>query len=201
MPNLVIPPGFAQLNFRLLVSGDPDEMIFTLGVENPDGVADPVNIAGRAYAAFEEVWSASWMHLGFTFVGVTARVGQDGGGTVDGEWVDPYDGTINSPSPPNNTALLVRKQTGVAGRRNKGRMYAPCFNLAEGDVSNAGIISSGVVSSLQTSWTAFWEALQDPLTRDMQPVLFHSEAPTTPTPVTSFSVQTKVATQRTRLRR
>lgn len=56
--------------------------------------------------------------------------------------------------PPANVSMLIKKQTGLSGRVNRGRMYLPWFGN-ESIVNEAGIIDSGSVTGAQTRFNAW----------------------------------------------
>lgn len=101
------------------------------------------------------------------------------------------------PAPP-NTALLVRKITGFGGRQGTGRWYWP--GIADTQIDDGGNLGPATVTSLQTGFNSFHSNL---VASGLVPVLLHGEDEpiSTPMPITSFSVQSRVATQRRRLRR
>jgi hypothetical protein len=101
-----------------------------------------------------------------------------------------------------NSAPLVQKQTALGGKRGRGRLFMP--PVTEGTVGNGGILSSGFISSTQASFDAFVTQLG---TSNLPPVLLHrydpalGQSPMTPTAITAMVLQSRVATQRNRLRR
>lgn len=101
---------------------------------------------------------------------------------------------------PPNVALLFQKQTGLSGRRYRGRAYWPF--VFEAAVSQAGAVAPAHI----TSWTttlglvlALFNGAEG-LNLDGM-VLLHSQAPSLPTPVTSLTISPWAATQRHRMRR
>lgn len=200
MPSIVIPAGAAQLSFRFLVDSDPEEMVTTLGVVLSDPPSTPAVCAQFAYTAWVAAFPAADMADTYTFVGVTAAVGT-GDDPILGEYVVPLAGTNVLSPPPNNTAVLVRKQTALGGRRNRGRMFIPPFNLSELNVNGAGVLAS----SFQTGMAGALNDLEAELTDAAGPfeslALFHSSAPFDATVVSNLVLQTRVATQRERMRR
>lgn len=68
----------------------------------------------------------------------------------------PTAGTNAMSSLPPNCAILLRKITGVGGRRNRGRVYLP-FMLNEGEVDETGAISAGVKTDVNAA-AALWLA-------------------------------------------
>lgn len=105
-------------------------------------------------------------------------------------------GTQSATCLPPNCAAVVTKSSALAGRSNRGRAYLPAAYLPETAVSPAGVIDAGLVAFLQGLLT---ETIIDLAAADMEMVILHSEAGT-PSPVTSFALQTLIATQRRRLR-
>jgi len=105
---------------------------------------------------------------------------------------------------PSNCSLLVRKNTSFAGRAFRGRMYWPSM-LAEGDVDINGIIDGAVVTALQGHFDTLFDDYLDSIPGAV-PSLLHDKVtddvldPTLATPLTSLTVQPKIATQRRRMR-
>lgn len=103
-----------------------------------------------------------------------------------------------------NTARLITKLTGLGGRRNKGRMYQP--GPVETVVDAGGHFTAQSITDQQANADAYFDDLIA-LGSIQALVLFHSydEAdPPDPLPVptqlTGFRIESKVATQRRRLR-
>ncbi len=108
--------------------------------------------------------------------------------------------------------MLIHKRTGMAGRRGRGRFFFPPSQLDEADISPAGFLSPAYVLSIDTNLLQAY-AIIDAYSPSAGPVLLHGEpwvegsdppvfspAPD-PTAITSFTLDTRVATQRRRLRR
>lgn len=96
---------------------------------------------------------------------------------------------------PANCAWLITKVTTAPGRKNKGRFFLPM--PIESNVDQAGGISSGIVSDMQDALDSFLAAAA---TADWIPVILHNSSDPGPTPISSFRAETKIATQRRRLR-
>lgn len=118
-------------------------------------------------------------------------------------------GSRNISTPPPNTAALLRKSTAKAGKKNRGRTYLPLC-LAEGDVNNAGVLSSGVVANLSSAAAT---VLSDGVADGNLMVIANKTLVTTPPEtrphvtaitmgekVTSWVCETLAATQRRRMR-
>jgi hypothetical protein len=140
-----VPQGFAEVAFRTAQVGDQEEMLCTIGIS-----LDEASIISQAgVAAIADTWSAAirpMMSQETTFRGVFVNLGPDGQGL---RFVEERNlvGGLNLPPVPNNTAVLLKKQTAVGGRRNRGRMYVP--GLPEGKVNGAGVL----LDADRATWT------------------------------------------------
>ncbi len=134
------------------------------------------------------------MSSGWTFLGAVLRVGQPSGPPVVLEAPRSVTGTGTDPVPPNNCALLVRKQSTLGGRQGRGRFYVPLTSTNENLVDARGMINTAHVAALQGAWDNLYDG--------MDPVLLHdSTSPAqNPTPITKFVVDRQIATQRKRMR-
>lgn len=95
-----------------------------------------------------------------------------------------------------NTAMLINKVTGIAGRKYRGRMFTP-VPTGESTITVAGLFDSTVVSVWNGKWA---NVLTDLVAGGLTPVLLHTDA-STPTPITGFTVTQKVGTIGRRIRR
>lgn len=201
---LLIPPGFAQCVIEQYRSGDTEPMLNTFGIAIT--TAPSTGVAGIANDVMA-AWTAS-IGTGYSSVtsvrGVTVYVGQDGPDPmVYTSSLPPFVGPNSNNLVPQNSAILVRKRTDAAGRRGRGRLYIP--EVSESDVDNVGNLSSTYRSAWQTRATALLANLSDSAFDGVLPmvVLHRSEGAgvePAPTPVTALVVETRIATQRRRLR-
>lgn len=195
---ITIPVGFGMCQIRWIVSGSSRESVSTFGYDpatlDPDGNAFAIH---GALTASGRPCVAGNMVVGWTYLGVRT-LEMDDTGPISGQ----FDGNVigsatGNPTPP-NVAVLVRKATASGGRRNRGRMYLPPIYPGEENIGPNGTIAATQLGEVSTRWNAFRTAMTSAV---LPIVLFHSESPFTPTPVTNFVVQAQVATQRRRLRR
>jgi len=195
---VVIPLDAMQLTMRWSVAGDAEFMVCTLGIIEVTGGRTPSVLAADIFAA----WDASTMTTAANIstgwsVGTCFLTYQTGSGPVTFEGGGVLSGSNAGTTLPNNCAVLLKKQTNFGGRSNRGRMYLPSGYLPESVVNQVGTIDPATVTSLTTMWGTF----VDNLTGDsIQPALLHSDG-SGATPITSFVVAPKIATQRTRMRR
>lgn len=192
---LLIPPGYALVTLKWKLSLDAEPMESTFGVGNGS------HALGQTEAnAIASAWLARFTLAGlrntYTFTGLDMAVGQDGGDPVHYTVVQNSVGTGTNASLPQNCALLIKKGTALGGRQGRGRMYLPAGYLQEGLVDDNGTIDSSFRGDLQTAATAFRSDVAG-AAGNMD--LLHSGS-LAPTVVTSLTVDTRIATQRRRLR-
>jgi len=185
---IVIPPGFMQDSFRFQLSTDPEPMISTMGVDNND---TPTTMLQAICDQWIVRFPAAETLTQWTFLGATAAVGQDGGPPVTIEEPRSVIGTENAIGPPNNCALLIKKVTGLGGRKGRGRMFLPVFNFGGDNFLANGNLGGGVKTTMDTALAG--------LLADFDWVLLHSDS-TPPTPITALVCDPKLATQRRRMR-
>lgn len=201
---LIIPPGFAQAVYRHRRSGDTEDMLTTCGHEidsasgaNAEDIAN--DLANAWIANIVPGYSGPT-----TFVGCDVYVGQDGPDPlVVTSSVAAVAGPNSNALAPQNCAVLVRKRTDAAGRRGRGRMYIP--EVPESSVNDVGTLDSGFVAAVNSRFDAWRDFLVGGVgARLYPPVVLHrsegiGEEPP-PTPITAFVCETRIATQRRRLR-
>lgn len=197
---VIVPITYSQAVIRWGLTGDPSPMVCTLGV-GPHPGHSPTDVAEEIYADLVmagSVCAAAQMSTHYQLQGVTVYF-QNTGGFEIGAYDDVLQGTGNSTPLPSNCAFLVRKNTTLGGRRNRGRFFVPPFMEVESNVTPTGAIAANF-AAIQARWDVFYNALTSvtPLFA-LQPVLFHSDGGT-PTPITGFSLQNTIATQRERMR-
>lgn len=197
---VIIPMAEYQANLRWSLEGDPEEMICTLGLDYT-GVLSPLpqDVAELVYdaAALEgSIAAADAMIQPWTFVGVTVYL-QTAEGIAVGIHNEPRTYSAGSPTAlPQNCAALVKKVTGLSGRKNTGRWYMPSGYLNEASVSSSGVIAGGDYASIQGRIDDFLTNLG---TADLVPTVLHSDGSPS-TPIIDMVLDTQIATQRRRLR-
>lgn len=196
---MLIPNTYLLAAYRFQITGDPEEMLVTLGHEG-DSFIGP-SMANALQDAFADTMMAPLMGLGVTFTGVRCQHGTNAAGTgpyvVEDSTNAPVVSGGTSELVPQNTAFLVRKQTETPGRRGRGRMYFP-GTITEATTSSIGVITGAALATRQTALNAWHARL---VTDQLAPVLLHQAGDPTPSPITAFLGQQVVATQRRRLRR
>lgn len=197
---VIVPVGECQVILKWTTLGDLETMVSTFGISGLGAYADETAAAASIEAlAVAQVTGAAKMSSQYTWKGVEVARKQDDGTFVRGFSDVSVTGTGSWLPVPNNTALLVTKRTLSGGKKGRGRMFVPPFRTGEDQVNGYGVITSSVVTSMQTEWTAFFNGLNNALSTD-EMVLFHSDGSPS-TPVASLKVEQQMATQRTRMRR
>lgn len=135
--------------------------------------------------------SSQWKYLGVRCTRMTNS------GPLLGQYDHEILGQLSVECIPLNSAVLVRKNTSMGGRKGRGRFYLPPCHIAEVNIGATGNIQLTQLTALQTQVTNSFQAL---LASDCKPVVLHSDVVTSPAPIISWTVQTQIATQRRRMR-
>jgi hypothetical protein len=202
---LIIPAGYVQAVYELLCAGDSETMVITCGHRFSD-LSDPVVTANFLHTQFAEDIVPTMMNS-YTFTGVTIYIGDDPNppAVEVSSLANVVGGVASDPEPP-NTAAIIRKRTDLAGRRGRGRMYVPGWVNATATTAN-GLTTAGELTRLQNAANAWYADLiaagSGGESSGFPYVLHRSEGEgpePAPTPITSFQVDQRQATQRRRLR-
>lgn len=191
---MFIPQGYSQVNVIMGGAGLPNGAQWTFGVRN-NLETDPTSIANAIAAQI----SASTLMTNFTNAVTINSIRVKNGPGEDGPFSEVaavIPGTVSGSVVPPNTSLLVKKVTGQGGRRGQGRMFLP--GLDESEVDGTGTVGSSRRTAVGTDLNALLLSLSG---ADLDMVVLHGDPGFAPLDVTALVVQTKVATQRRRLRR
>ncbi len=201
---LVIPAGSASVIHSLKMTGDPDPYAITYGVQMTGDPADLNVVAADLHSAYDtniNPNNTSLLVLNETIVKYNPLAAP--GVYVEGVAATPAPGAGGSTAiVPQNTALLVHKRTGAAGRTGRGRMYFPALN--EVNVDAVGAIAPSWISTMNTALAA-WLADIDAVADIDFMCLLHDSAGAgallAPFEVTALTTDPTCATQRRRLRK
>lgn len=195
-----IPAGFVEATFVFRCAGIDRDMTWSQGFDCADFTTK--SASDMAFDIYQEYVGASNpivaanMIDSYTFKGVSVVKQMEEGPLVGGYFVDVAGTATTTALPPNCTALFT-KVTALGGRRNRGRFFLPIYTPGELSVDAAGVINPATVSAVNTLYNNFRIGLE---AANYALVLYHQTAPFTPTPVTVWSMQSRIATQRRRLR-
>ena len=197
---LVIPEGFGNATFEFTCSEAlgtfstsigfiPDGLFVGTEQDMCDAIADAFTATGRPFHADAILvhWSCARLNCVVTTGGepvlATTELGIGGTSAHDGLVV--------------NASMLVKKLTSLGGRKGRGRMYLPPAFFGEEQTDMGGLIDPTTRSNIQ----GFYDSARASLgSAEIIPKLLHSDS-TTPTTINSFSVESRIATQRRRLHR
>ena len=194
---MIIPTGFAQVNYVFLGGAVPTGAEITLGLFVDVFAGDPEDAA----IACTNAWGTSGMQDLYTNDASVRSVNVKFGPNDTGPSFErPTDlpGSAASPTSPPNVSTLVKKVTSAGGRTGRGRFFVPA--VPEGDVSQGGEMSAGWITAANLALSDFYAKL---VADDLTPALLHSaNSPVQqPLPLISFVADARAATQRRRLRR
>lgn len=192
-----IPTGHVLLKFRLALDNDQEEMLCTLGAQTTAASAsDRIACLNSAM----DTWGDNVLPLQSTtyrLLGVDGVFGTAGGDLPLSSTDPPRTGGDSDAAAWPNTALLVRKVSGVGGRRNRGRMFVP--GIQTNQVNLNGIVQPTPLAAYGTAFTNFLLGIESGSFLD-RAVIFHATGDPTPTVIETLQVDSVVATQRRRLR-
>lgn len=192
-----VPVGEAQCTLEWKVTSRTDTMVTTIGVRPQVSLT-----AGEiATAVLDAAQAAGLTAVGnlsnqYTYIGTHAYL-QTSTGFITGEDIVNNVGTRGVNPPPPQCCVLAQKHTASGGRANRGRMFLPAGLVDEAsEVSAAGEVDGTRRATLEGFVDDFITNL---LASDLTPVLFHSDGSPS-TVVTSLTVLSTLATQRSRIR-
>jgi len=189
--SLRVPLGFYETTIHFQIPGQDGDVVTSLGwfghdsVDPPDFTAVCTALAGLQGNISEECFQ----------VGVSFNLGAATADNPVHEEAVSVPGVASGIQHSPETSILVQKRTALGGRQYRGRCYYP--GAEKNGVGSDGMIGGSIVVGLQTNWD---DMLSDMAGLGDTPQLFHQKLPTSPTDITSYTVQAKIATQRTRLR-
>lgn len=204
---LVIPQGYAQLSFRYSLSGDQEVMLHTIGLKSVSatflGMSQAVSEVNDEWVTNMIEPDGDTMLTSYTYLGVRARANTSDGGELEIEDPESIAGNMVGAAPTQNVALLVQKRSTLGGRRNRGRMYTPPAFVSEGSINADGSIDGTQLALINTRLDGFRAAIAVSSVVD-ELVILHNDTPApppAPTAISTLTFDTRVATQRRRLRR
>lgn len=203
-----IPNDFGTATMFFRNAAVPREMATTVAfkcvalvIPTPNQMA--ASVRGAFATASGAPFKAEDMLTGWSLNRVEVYFRNSDGDLLQGSQNTPVNGSKSGSGLIVNCSLKVNKQTALAGRKFRGRFYAPPTYLVEGDLGVNGEISSGNQISLQSMWSSAFAAMN---AEELRPVLLHSWAgipapnPPDPTDIEAFVVQSKVGTIGRRMR-
>jgi hypothetical protein len=191
----IIPADYGEVQWIAQLPGDTHTTEVTVGValDGSPTASDVFDL--YTDGGWQDLWHAIAVEQ-WTMVRGRCVIGDGTGSPPVVETIFADDGATGSDGITPNTAVLIKKSTGLGGRANRGRMYWP--GVDEDSVAPTGALDSGFVSGVQVLADALIPALN--VGPFIGYVILHTDN-STPTPITGFLVESTVATQRRRLPR
>lgn len=190
---MIIPAGYAQATHIFRGTTLPLGAVVTYGVDMQgfggtlEDAADALYLAFQANVMQNVVQTVRHANLllkeGPNATGPSVEISGEGSGSVNGASEVP------------SAAFLCRKLTNAGGRQARGRFYLP--GCPAESVNSDGALADTIANAVTADLSAFLGAMNG---ADLPMVLLHGNA-MAPTDVTSMVCDTRVATQRRRLRR
>lgn len=193
---MTIPAGYAQASYGFTGASCPTGAAVVMGHDVTGYGGTPAQLAAVLADAWEQYINNSLVNT-CILSSVLVKFGPDATGPSGVAGVN-FNGNAGQAGTSSAVSFLVRKNTAFGGRSGRGRMYVP--GVSEAVVDQSGAIAAPTVTAMNTAFESWRNALDG---IDVPMVILHQPgAPlSTPTPITSFSVQSVVATQRRRQRR
>lgn len=192
-----IPSGYAQANFVYTGFAVPNGAQWTLGLDVSSYAGDPTDAANDLWTDYDTAGMEAIHAANVVLVRIDVKFGPANtgpSGSKSGSLAGTAGGLADSP----NVALLVQKNTAFGGRAGRGRSYIP--GVPTGHINEDGSLTSTYRDAMQLVIDDFYAKVA---VQPMTPVLLHGLGSplTVPTEITSVTVDSRVATQRRRLRR
>ena len=194
---MVIPDGYAQINYLFTGDACPSGAQVTLGVDLEGFAGTPSDLGTQAIGWVSDSLVMQGVSSRVTLSGVLVKYGPNETGPSAVTAAD-IDGGYSSSDELANAALLIHKVTPLGGRAGRGRMYWPGAPLTE--ATSGGVLQGTYISGTQDNWDSFLAEINEDVAAA---VVLHGEGGpiSLPTPITEFVLDAQVATQRRRLRR
>jgi hypothetical protein len=200
---LTIPIGFGQYRHEFSLVGDPEPMFCIFGWSSEEGtvdlqaVATGIHNAGKTLQTALCVPTCTLNRTTVTFVPTSVGV------TTVAEAFSPQAGGNTGDGLTQNTCYLLKKSTATGGRRGRGRAFWP--GVRADQVSDAGIVTAATVASYASNLLTYLNAVKAVAGVGDMVILHDNEVGASltfaPSPVTQLTMDSRVASQRRRLRR
>lgn len=191
-----LPIDHMIVTFHFTTVGAAGDSVITLGLDQSASTATDQQDLQAVFDGFEATVMTR-MPSAAELTSVTA-IAQSIGGVQSLEVLGPITGVLTGQLLPANTAWLIQKLTGFAGKKNRGRMFLPAVPAVTPQSINPNLVDTAQLALMQTKWDDFRTAL---ISADLLPVILHQQGVADPPrPVTSFVVAPRFATQRGRMR-
>lgn len=193
---MLIPDGYAQANWKFSGSAVPTGAEVTCGFDLGSFTGSPADAAAIFISAWTNYLSPLQV-VSCDLASVLVKYGPNLTGP-SAEVASGFSGIVITDGFVPSVSVLVQKNTDLGGRAGRGRFFVP--GIPENQFDESGLMSPLNAQTWQDNLDDFFAAVD---VGDFSPVLLHGVTSpiATPTTVRSFTVSTRAATQRRRLRR
>lgn len=192
-----IPTGYAQINLKFGGTALDGGGECTQALKLSDTDTDPGVIANSVITALTGLDMWGWTANEVSLDSVLVKFGPNETGP-SAEVASSLSGTYSAGGVTPSTCYLIHKNTTLGGHAGKGRLYWP--GVPEDEYENDGLINGASLAPLQVDVSTLFTVLNG--IGDGLCLLHGDDSPiSTPTLLTSYTVDPKIATQRRRLRR
>lgn len=189
---MIIPLGYGQITHVFGGVGLQYGAAVVYGI-NLNAVLDPEVAAEKAHDAWADNL-APLMTADITLQRTLCKFGPNSTGNF-GEYAENVVGEAGGSQASPQVTWLAKKTTGVGGRSGRGRMFIP--GITDATVAIDGTISGANVAGATVKTRAFLAQLE---TNDIPMTILHKLS-SDPDDVTDLVIDSRVATQRRRVRR
>lgn len=142
-------------------------------------------------------FAANQVYVGYTVASFECYVMLGGVLTYDLNSTPVVGTKAGSSGTPINTSIIVKKATGIVGKRYRGRSMLPNMTVPEANISQAGIIDATGLATIQGQYDSLFTAWSG---GSFPPYLGHDVSEVAPTAITAFTVNPKVGSMPHRIR-
>lgn len=195
----VLPNGYGLWKPTVTLDGSTKIFQTAIMFRNDSGLS-----AFSAAGLIRGIWTAAGrplgvasMYIGYTLASTETYVMAGGVLTYDLDSTPIVGTKAGSSGTPINTSVIVKKDTGIVGKRYRGRIMLPNMTVPEANISQAGIIDSTGLATIQGQYTAANTAMQASVCPQ---VLGHSTSEVLPTFINLLTVNPKMGSMPHRIR-
>lgn len=200
------PVGYSTARIVLTFTPSGREYGFSIGVKNtssddPNITAEEISDSLKGVVSGMSVGPADPVRTLISWTWSRVDVSStESGGVFDGSHAIGVVGTNTIIGVPVNTSLLIRKRTALGNKHGRGRMYEPVVYPQATLIVAGGSLSSDDHTILQTGWDNFFANFTLSAGANRLCIIGTGSGAPTPPIITSLEVETRLATQRKRLR-
>ena len=191
-----IPPGYATFAVEHWLVNYPRPAVCVWGLNSTAWGPDLDLAADQVQDAYADAFAAG-LDSNVTIRSSRLTVGQDAVDPLIGMATSSAPGTAVRESTAPALAVMLSLNTGLGGRRNRGRKFLP-WAASDTSISEQGALEASLVTGWNNRAAAFMDNLD---AMEVNVVILHGTGSTTapaPTPVTSITCNPVVRTQRNR---